>query len=227
MLDNVACILTDIEGTTTSVSFVYDTLFPYFKNRIWDILEIEDNRIKSAFEEIRSIVNEEENIELGTNEEIVAKILEWCEKDRKITPLKTLQGILWKKGYEDGTLQGHVYDDVPLALEKWKGQGLILAVFSSGSVEAQKLIFGYSSKGNLVNYFTDFFDTKTGMKRDKETYSKIASILDILPSKILFLSDIAEELEAACEAGYQTLQLTRPGTDKAWKNSVNDFLQIT
>ena len=227
MLDKVEYILIDIEGTTTSVSFVYDVLFPYFREHIWDLRNMTGiSEVENAFAETKAIVLKEDGIELQSNEEIIEKLNQWCEEDRKITPLKTLQGLLWKIGYEQGVLKGHVYADVSIALDKWYRMGLKIGVFSSGSVEAQKLIFGYSIKGDLTPYFSNYFDTKTGMKRDAGTYVKIAKILKIQANKILFLSDIVEELQAADKARFQTIQLVRPGTNANWKNSVLDFSEI-
>ena len=225
--DKVEYILTDIEGTTTSVSFVYDVLFPYFREHIWELKNMTDlESVDSAMNETKEIVFSEEGIKLETLEQIIQKLEAWCKEDRKITPLKTLQGLLWKIGYEKGILKGHIYDDVPIALDKWQNIGLKMGVFSSGSIEAQKLIFGYSEKGDLRRFFSNYFDTKTGMKRDCETYVKIAHELKLNPGKILFLSDIVQELEAAQKAGFQTIQLVRPGTKKEWENSVTEFTEI-
>ncbi len=227
MLDKVEYILTDIEGTTTSVSFVYDMLFPYFREHIWDLRNMTAiAEVENAFAETKAIVLKEDGVELKSTEEIIDKLNQWCEEDRKITPLKTLQGLLWKIGYEQGVLKGHIYDDVPIALDKWHKMGLKLGVFSSGSVEAQKLIFGYSEKGDLTNYFSNYFDTKTGMKRETETYTEIARIINRKPSNILFLSDIVEELQAAENAGFQTVQIVRSGDNYSWKYVANDFLDI-
>jgi enolase-phosphatase E1 len=225
--NKVEYILTDIEGTTTSVSFVYDVLFPYFRKHIWDLKNMTDNEdVKSAFEETRKLSKKEENVDIVSIDQVIQKLESWCELDRKITPLKTLQGILWKVGYLQGVLKGHVYNDVPVSLQKWRQLGIKLGVFSSGSVEAQKLIFGFSEKGDLTEYFSNYFDTNTGMKRDVETYSTISKILNISSKNILFLSDIVQELEAADKAGYQTIQIIRPGTVPSWKNAVSDFASI-
>ena len=227
MSDKIDYVLTDIEGTTTSISYVYDVLFPYFREHIWELEKMTENKIvQSAFEETKLIVSEEEGTNLESLNQIIQKLNSWCEQDRKITPLKTLQGVLWKIGYEQGVLKGHVYNDVQIALEKWRQMGLKLGVFSSGSIEAQKLIFKYSVKGDLSNYFSNYFDTKTGMKRDPETYTKIATVIKKAPTNILFLSDIVQELEAADMAGYKTIQLIRPGTIIEWRKSVNDFYEI-
>jgi enolase-phosphatase E1 len=225
--NKVEYILTDIEGTTTSVSFVYEVLFPYFRNHIHDLKNMTDNEdVKIAFEETRKLAKKEENVDIESIDQVIQKLDSWCELDRKITPLKTLQGILWKVGYEQGVLKGHVYNDVPVSLQKWRQLGIKLGVFSSGSVEAQKLIFGFSEKGDLTEYFSNYFDTNTGMKRDVETYATISKILNISSKNILFLSDIVQELEAADKAGYQTIQIIRPGTVPSWKNAVSDFASI-
>jgi enolase-phosphatase E1 len=140
--------------------------------------------------------------------------------------LKTLQGILWEEGYKSGEIKGHVYADVAPNLTKWKTQGIQMGVFSSGSVAAQKLIFGYSEQGDLTPNFTTYFDTKTGGKREIDTYAKISNELKIQPKNILFLSDIKEELVAADTAGFQTIQLVREGNTADWKNTANNFSEI-
>jgi enolase-phosphatase E1 len=227
VLDKVDYILTDIEGTTTSVSFVYDVLFPYFREHIWELKNMTGiAEVDNAFAETKAIVLKEEGNELQSTDEIIQKLHSWCEEDRKITPLKTLQGLLWKIGYEQGVLKGHVYEDVLISLDKWYRMGLKIGVFSSGSVEAQKLIFGHSTNGDLTPYFSNYFDTKTGMKREIETYNKIAQIINIKPNKILFLSDIVEELQAAEKAGFQTIQLVRPGTKSNWQKVAETFSDV-
>ncbi len=226
-ISNVKFILTDIEGTTTSVSFVYEQLFPYFRNNIQQIknlLHLEE--VKEALEQTQKLALDE-GVELGNIDDQIAQLLKWSLEDKKITPLKTLQGILWEAGYKSGEIKGHVYPDVAAALQYWKSNGIELGVFSSGSVAAQKLIFGYSESGDLTPNFSAYFDTKTGGKREFETYRKIAEILNLEPNSILFLSDIVEELEAAKESQFQTIQLVRPGNTANWENYVNDFSEIT
>ncbi len=225
-LSGIDFILTDIEGTTTSVSFVYETLFPYFRENISKLKELQHlPEVKEAFEQVVKLAKEEGKNISGTAE-IIEMLEAWSAEDKKITPLKTLQGVLWDEGYRSGEIRGHVYADVPAALENWKQAGKKLGVFSSGSVAAQKLIFGFSEKGDLSPYFSAFFDTNTGGKRETETYSKIARELQILAEKILFLSDISEELEAADKAGYQTIQLVREGNTANWKETVSSFTEI-
>jgi enolase-phosphatase E1 len=220
-------ILTDIEGTTTSVSFVYDVLFPYFREnmqKVRTMLHLQE--VQAIFRETIRLAQEIENKIIASEEEVIETLIHWSNEDKKITPLKDLQGILWKEAYETGVIKGHVYDDVAPALKAWKDAGIQLGVFSSGSITAQKLIFGYSVSGDLTPYFSAYFDTTTGGKREVETYIKISQKLNKQPSEILFLSDIVEELEAAQQAGLQTIQLVRPGTLANWKNSVLSFSDI-
>jgi len=227
MSNPVRFILTDIEGTTTAISFVADELFPYFRENIGDLLQLKDlSVVKEAFDETVSLAHSADGISLSSDEEIIETLRRWSIEDRKITPLKTLQGILWEKGYLDGTLKGHLYDDVAPKLKAWHAAGIGLGVFSSGSMAAQKLLFGNSVAGDLTPLFSHFFDTTAGGKREITTYRTISSKLLIPAENILFLSDIREELEAAKEAGYQTIQLLRPGTEKAWEQVAADFTDI-
>ncbi|MBM3431152.1 MAG: acireductone synthase, partial [Bacteroidetes bacterium] len=134
-------VLSDIEGTTSSVSYVYDILFPYFRNHIGEITQFAHlSEVKEAFAQVINLCQQEEGVVLTTSEEVIQKLLQWSREDRKITPLKTLQGIIWDKGYQLGQLKGHVYDDVAFNLEKWVLNGLNVGIYSSGSVNAQKLI---------------------------------------------------------------------------------------
>ncbi len=220
-------VLTDIEGTTTSISFVQDVLFPYFLSHINEIYLLSDlNEVKYIFGKVMRVVKKEENRNITTSEEVIEQLKIWCKEDRKITPLKTLQGIIWQKGYQSGKLFGHIYDDVPDMLEKWNLLGKKIGVFSSGSAAAQKLLFSYSEKGDLSSYFSHHFDTNIGTKRDSETYALIAKEIKLPANRILFLSDITEELVAADDAGFQTIQIKREGNTQSWNNSVSDFSQI-
>ncbi len=220
-------ILTDIEGTTTSVSFVYDVLFPYFRENIDKVKGLTHfPEVVEVFKQTKDLAKIE-GVDLISNEDIINQLTKWSLEDKKITPLKTLQGILWKEAYESGLIKGHVYPDVANALALWKKNNIELGVFSSGSVAAQKLIFGFSEAGDLTPYFSNYFDTNTGGKRDTETYAKIASLIGKKPSDILFLSDIVEELEAADKAGFQTIQLVRPGTNANWTRTASSFSEIS
>lgn len=226
MKPNIKYILTDIEGTTTSVSFVYDVLFPYFREHVADLLSITSSEVTNAFQDARLLHEQETGISGLDDAALLDVILSWSLDDRKVTPLKTLQGILWKNAYESGAIKAHVYDDVPLALSKWLTAGIQLAVFSSGSVAAQKLLFKYANQGDLSSFFSAYFDTTSGSKRDAGTYSIIAEKLGCEPQELLFLSDIQEELVAASTAGCDTIQLVRPGNFATWHHAVNDFSQI-
>jgi len=224
----VRFILTDIEGTTSSISFVSEELFPYFRTNIHTLLLLKEQPIvATALEETIALAESEDGLTLKTDDDIIETLYRWSVEDRKITPLKTVQGVLWEKGYQDGSLKGHVYEDVAPALRAWQEQGIGLGVFSSGSVAAQKLIFGYSIAGDLTAFFSAYFDTKTGGKRETATYSLISKTLAIAPENCLFLSDIVEELVAAREAGFQTIQLVRPGTVATWDHTVTSFNAIS
>jgi len=224
----VKYILTDIEGTTTAVSFVYDTLFPFFREHISRLSALQtQEEVIQAVTETKLILAQESGLANPTWEEILSTWYNWSVEDKKITPLKTVQGILWADGYKAGLIKGHIYADVPRAFESWTTQGLALGIFSSGSVAAQKLLFGYSESGDLTRYLSHYFDTKTGGKRETDTYRKIAQELTFEPNEILFLSDICEELEAADQAGFQTIQLVRPGTESKWQRTVSNFDEIT
>jgi enolase-phosphatase E1 len=203
-------ILMDVEGTTTSISFVHDILFPYSKERIETFVKdhLKNHLVTQSLDLLKATVLTEENLLLDLDGSI-AKLLSWIESDRKHPALKNIQGMIWKSGYHSGEIKGHVYDDVAMALEEWKNAGLKLGVYSSGSVEAQKDLFTYSVAGNLSSYFFHHFDTAIGHKREISSYQKIASALAIHPSQILFLSDIKEELDAAKSAGFATIQLVR------------------
>ncbi len=220
-------ILTDIEGTTSSIHFVYEVLFPYFREHLNDLTQhAQNNEVKQAFSEIIEIAAKEEGIHLTTTEDVLACLKQWSEEDRKLTPLKAVQGIIWKSGYESGQITGHVYEDVPTALNQWRALGLKIGVFSSGSVSAQKLLFKYSDFGDLSNHFSNHFDTTTGPKKEVETYLKITQLLGLAPEQILFLSDITDELTAAAAAGLQTTQLVRPGASANWPSTAQHFLEI-
>lgn len=226
-IKDVKYILTDIEGTTTSIKFVYETLFPYFREHISELKELTYlEEVQKVFKKTVELAESLEDKKLRSTDDVIEILLKWSNEDRKITPLKTVQGILWEKGYKSGEIKGHVYQDVAPELKKWKKNGLKIGVFSSGSIAAQKLIFGYSEAGDLTPYFSNYFDTTTGGKRERETYQKISVELDLDPSEILFLSDIVEELEAADNAGFQTIQLVRNETTANWPIIAANFNEI-
>lgn len=226
MLANIKWILTDIEGTTTDVAFVYDVLFPYFRTHLGAWKNVDSMEMNEVLSETQRLVSEEIGATGLSREMLFNQLLAWSLEDRKVTPLKQLQGMVWKTGFESGALKGHVYPDVLPSLQRWKSLGINVAIFSSGSIAAQKQLFGYSVDGDLTSFFSDYFDTTTGMKREVETYLKIAGKLNCPAAQILFLSDIPQELEAAKAAGMDTLQLLRPGIMQSWPTCVSNFNEI-
>ncbi|MDH5512826.1 MAG: acireductone synthase, partial [Gammaproteobacteria bacterium] len=197
---------TDIEGTTSSLSFVKDVLFPYARERMGEFIRLhaKDPAVQRELEEVRRLSGQD-----LSNAEAISQLIRWIDEDRKITPLKSLQGMIWQDGYQIGAFKGHMYEDAVRHLKKWKQAGLRLFVFSSGSVQAQKLLFAHTEYGDLTPLFSGYFDTTIGNKREMAAYKKISEEIGTPPGEILFLSDIAEELDAARTAGMQTLQLVR------------------
>lgn len=228
-------ILLDIEGTTTPIDFVHKTLFPYAANNI-------DSYVSENFAaisgEIAALKIEhssdnayEEKFDEASPESVAAYLKFLIDVDRKSTPLKTIQGKIWQRGYENGELKGEVFADVHPAFERWQTAGKKIAIYSSGSVLAQKLIFGYSDKGDLTKFITEYFDTATGAKRDTESYKKIAEALKFAPADILFISDIPAELDAARGAGLTTALSLRKGnaelTEEPTHRIIQTFDEIT
>jgi enolase-phosphatase E1 len=210
----ISYILTDIEGTTTSISFVHDVLFPYSLQHLpmWVRAHRSEARVQAALAQVAATVLQETGQATDEAAQIL-QLLGWIQKDRKHPALKALQGYIWKDGYENGSFTSHIYPDVPLALARWQELGFKMGVYSSGSVPAQRLLFGYSEAGDLQPYFSDYFDTAVGHKREVASYQNIQKALGLPASQILFLSDIPEELDAAQAAGMEVLHLLRPGTE--------------
>jgi enolase-phosphatase E1 len=213
-MTNVQFILMDIEGTTTDIEFVHRILFPYSEERMPTFVKqhLDNKDVREAFDSVKKTVLDEDGLILN-DDQAIEMLIRWIVDDRKHTALKQLQGMIWQYGFEQGDYQGHVYPDVPPALAQWKEQGIGLGIYSSGSVQAQKLLFGHSVAGDLTPYFSHYFDTTTGAKRDAASYQKIAETLRLKPETILFLSDIEAELDAASQAGFQVIQLLRPCTE--------------
>lgn len=202
----IRAVVTDIEGTTSSLSFVKDVLFPYARERLPDFVLARqgDLEVGRWLEEVRRLVGRSLDLD-----EVIGQLLKWSDADEKIPPLKALQGMIWETGYRQGEFQGHVYPDAVAKLKAWKDAGVSLYVFSSGSVPAQKLLFGHTRWGDLTDLFSAFFDTSIGSKRDPESYRKIAAAIGMQPQAVLFLSDMQAELDAAAAAGMQTIWLVR------------------
>lgn len=200
-------ILTDIEGTTSSIAFVHEVLFPYSRARLADYVaaHARDPGVAAILGEVRAEAGEPALDLAGCT----ALLAEWHDADRKIGPLKSLQGLIWAEGYAQGTLQGHVYADAVEGLRRWHAQGIALYVYSSGSVAAQKLIFGHTAFGDLTPLFLGYFDTAAGGKKEAASYSGIAAAIGVPAAEILFLSDVEAELDAAAAAGLQVTLLAR------------------
>ena len=208
-------ILLDIEGTTTPIDFVHEVLFSFARSKMPGYVAA---NFESLAPEIEQLIVEHEK-DLGYTDHFdpastksVAKYLAFLiDEDRKSTPLKSIQGKIWKEGYESGKLKSVVFEDVPRAFERWKDAGMTIAIFSSGSVLAQELLFHYTDHGDLTPFISTYFDTNTGAKRDPQSYASIAAELDTSPGEILFVSDVVAELDAARDAGVPTALAVRPG----------------
>ena len=206
-------ILTDIEGTTSSISFVKETLFPYARERMVSFLEEFHNHPDVA-PHIALIRAELGNASMSPG--AVGKALQqWIDEDRKHTALKTLQGLIWRDGYAHAAYKAHVYPDAYQYLYRWYTNGIPLWVYSSGSIAAQKLFFSFSDFGDMSWLFNGYFDTTSGGKKETASYHTICQTIGVDPSDILFLSDVSEELDAALQAGLQTCQLLRPNDNPA------------
>jgi len=208
----IRAIVTDIEGTTSSISFVHEVLFPYARERIGEFVHgnAEDPQVMSHLNDVRREAGE--GLDLDG---IVDQLTRWIDEDRKVTPLKALQGMIWEQGYRNGDFTGHIYKDAAEQLRAWHDQGIGLYIFSSGSVKAQQLLFGHSDAGDLTPLFSGYYDTRIGNKREADAYRKIVQDIGLPANEILFLSDIAEELDAAKQAGMQTTMLVRDSMPNA------------
>jgi enolase-phosphatase E1 len=221
----IRAIVTDIEGTTSDIQFVHKVLFPYARQHLAAF--VRENQAEEPVIAALNAVREESAAPEATLEEVIATLIGYIDEDRKSPGLKALQGMIWRAGYVEGQFTGHLYPDVLPAFERWQQQGIALYVYSSGSVAAQKLLFGYSDEGDLTSLFSGYFDTGVGAKREVQSYRNIAEQIGLAPSSLLFLSDIHQELDAAAEAGWHTLQLIRGEADNASRHhQVNDFSQI-
>lgn len=213
-MSEISDILLDVEGTTSSISFVHEVLFPYAKARMADFVAENRDQPEVAAEVERAKASlSERGWPCSSEADVVAGLLRYIDEDVKDTALKALQGMIWKGGFQSEAYRAHVYPEVAAALERWVKMGKRLSIYSSGSIGAQKLFFGHTEAGNLRPLLHTHFDTTTGHKREVESYTKIAATLERVPGLVLFLSDVPEELDAAAEAGMKTAQLVRPGTE--------------
>jgi len=235
---NVNTILLDIEGTTTPISFVYEVLFPYARARLEDFLTRhgDDEEVRAVVADLFDEHARDESPDRpplrrapesgeGMTDDVVTYLRWLMDGDRKATPLKKLQGMIWEEGYRDGELKGEVFPDVAPNLRRWREEGRTVAVYSSGSVLAQKLLFAHTAEGDLTEFIHDFFDTSVGHKTERRSYTAIAELLRRRPSEILFISDVTAELDAARAAGLQTLLCVRPGNRAQPGPHAHDIIQ--
>ena len=238
----VRAILLDVEGTTTPIAFVHDTLFDFAREHVadflknnFDALEVQQDLARLRSE--HAVENAEEPtlpvLVFGSRaksiESFTAYINWLIARDRKSTGLKSLQGKIWQQGYTSGTLKSEVFADVPPALARWQRRELSINIFSSGSVLAQKLLFTHTQHGDLTGFLAHYFDTTTGVKSSATSYERIASTLQLTPPEVLFISDVTAELDAAREAGMQTMLSIRRGNPQqmsAGHHSINSFDEI-
>jgi enolase-phosphatase E1 len=226
--ESIRAILLDIEGTTTPIDFVFKTLFPYARLRLGQFLREHEGKseVRADIEALRAQHRADSGAHLNPPAWVNASAslalksataygLWLMDRDSKCSALKTLQGKIWREGYAKGELRGEVYPDVPSAFARWSTQGKVIAIFSSGSVLAQKLLFSSIAGGDLTPFLRAYFDTTTGPKNAPESYRKIAETLGVAAPSILFISDVAKELEAAREAGLQTALCVRTGPSPA------------
>ena len=227
-MSEISAILLDIEGTTTPIAFVHEVLFTYAREHVREFLE---NNLSSEYvlediallteDHVADVMSGETPPELS-DVQSVADYVEWLiERDRKSTGLKSLQGKIWRQGYMDGSLRAQVYADVAPAFERWKQKGLTIAIFSSGSVLAQKLLFAHTEAGDLTKFINHYFDTNVGKKGEPESYRRIATSMSVKTEEVLFVSDVVAELEAAQSAGMETLLSIRPGNQR--QDNVENF----
>ena len=220
----VRTILLDIEGTTTPLAFVRDTLFPYARSHVKVFLE--QHRASANVRADLTSLRQEHLADVGaalhphtlecdsprSELESTISYIEWLmDRDRKSTALKSLQGKIWEEGYHRGTLLAPVFDDVPDAFRRWRERQRNIAIFSSGSVLAQQLLFSHTTAGDLTPYLSAYFDTTTGAKIHAGSYQRIADTLERSAYEIVFISDVAAELDAASNAGLQVLLCERIG----------------
>jgi enolase-phosphatase E1 len=225
---SIKVMLLDIEGTTTPIDFVYQVLFPYARHHLAAYLaahwnDAQADRAALPSEHAADVQQGLQPPALDPSQlDSVVAYLHWLmDRDRKTTPLKSLQGKVWEAGYKSGDLKSQVFADVPTAFARWQQQQKRISIFSSGSVLAQKLLFSYTEHGDLSRCISGWFDTNIGAKREAESYRRIAAALQCEPHEIAFLSDVTAELAAARAAGMQPILALRPGN--APQPNVEDF----
>jgi enolase-phosphatase E1 len=225
VVHDVRVVLTDIEGTTSSLAFVTEVLFPYARARLPAYVRDHRSELGDIARQIRAL--EGADAESLSAEQMTGILLQWMDQDRKVTPLKALQGMIWRTGFERGELRGHVYEDAVQALRAWRQQGLRLYIYSSGSVDTQRLLFAHTPYGDLGPLLSGYFDTTTGPKLEAYSYQLIAGKLGCPAHSVVFLSDHAGELRAAASAGMQTVLLARDPSATGGEGVARSFHDIT
>lgn len=217
----IAALVTDIEGTTSAIDFVHQVLFPYSRQALPEFLRDhrDDPPVAALLVQLRA--------EIGEAADPLSTLQQWIDADRKHTVLKALQGMIWQQGFTSGAFRSHVYPDAVHQLRRWHALGLPLHVYSSGSIQAQQLYFAHTEAGDLGTLFDRHFDTTSGPKREADSYRTIAAELGLPAERLLFLSDVEAELDAAREAGWQTALVARAAPpDTSPHPWVSDFDQI-
>ncbi len=222
-------VIVDIEGTTSASAFVYDVLFPYARERFAPWIDVHANETETAA--VIASVGAEIGVGDPSHDQVVEALTEWTDADRKVTPLKTLQGLIWEQGFANGDLTSHFFPDAITALSDWHDAGLPISVYSSGSVLAQRNWYAHSPAGDLTPWMSDYYDTaNAGPKRESSSYRAIAEAIDADPGSLLFCSDVVAELDAAREAGWQVVRVRRAGEPHAVEDSaypeVNEMTDI-
>jgi len=200
-----AAVVVDIEGTVGSIRFVKDVLFPFARSRLRPFI-LANRSLPDVVRQLEAVRTETGIADVDGQ---IAQLERWSDADRKVTPLKALQGMIWAGGYASGELVAHLYDDAIAALKRWAAVGMPVYVYSSGSIAAQKLYFAHTAAADLTPCLAGYFDTTTGPKQEAESYRRIATAIRRPAADLLFLSDVAAELEAAAEAGFQAVQVRR------------------
>jgi len=220
----IESVLLDIEGTVSPVSYVYEILFPFARKYASEFLHkhFDDASVQKAVDFMArdaGFANKEDWLKTGEPVQVVlSEVNRLMDADIKATGLKELQGIIWKDGYDNGVLMSELFADVPDALSTWDKDGKNISIYSSGSIGAQKIFFAYTKFGDMSKFLDAHFDTTSGGKKESASYKTISQALEFEPSKILFLSDIVDELDAAAEAGVQTALVVREGNAPQRKN---------
>jgi enolase-phosphatase E1 len=235
MAVSVDGIVLDIEGTVSSIDFVFRTMFPYVRRELDVFLgeHFAQPEVQNACRRIAAEGNLTQFQMLGDHQAVRPQairlirdeVIRLMDGDVKSTGLKELQGLIWRRGFESGELVAQVFSDVPQRLKEWSAAGIKLFIYSSGSVAAQKLFFGHTEYGDLRGFLHGYFDTTTGPKREPSSYAAIANACGIPAGRLLFVSDVVAELSAAASVGYQAALSLRPGNPP--QESAERWLQVS